>query len=345
MVLCTGSRYVSAAFEPKRPRCEWRRSLPSEQAEVDFSRLGLLFDPEAERKRVCHALVVTLVHSRHQYVHLTHSQKLADLLEGLENACVLFEGVTAKVVIDNLKAAVCKADRYEPIFQRTFEEYARYRGFVIDAAIAGHAQGKPHVERAVPYVRGNFFRGEQWLNLAHAQREAIAWCLSKAGTRKHGITYKQPLVVFEEIEKAALHPLALAGPRFDTPRWATCTVHPDHHVRFGKALHSVPHAFLRKQVDVRGDRSLVRIYFQGGLVKTHPTQLPGGRDTDHGDYPEEKTPYTMRDPNRLISEGRRHGNEIGLFLEQTTRRNFPLGQVAPGPETDANGPKVWRRAS
>ena len=136
------------------------------------------------------------------------------------------------MVIDNLKAAVCKADRYEPIFQRTFEEYARYRGFVIDAAIAGHAQGKPHVERAVPYVRGNFFRGEQWLNLAHAQREAIAWCLSKAGTRKHGTTYKQPLV----------------------------------------------------------------IYFQGGLVKTHPTQLPGGRDTDHGDYPEEKTPYTDARP-------------------------------------------------
>lgn len=37
-----------------------------ELAEVDFGRLGVLFDPEAERNRVCYALVVTLVHSRHQ---------------------------------------------------------------------------------------------------------------------------------------------------------------------------------------------------------------------------------------------------------------------------------------
>lgn len=298
---------------------------PGELAEVDFGRLGVVYDSEAQRNRVCHALVVTLVHSRHQYVHLTHSQKLPDLIEGLEEAWAFFDGVTARVVIDNLKAAVCKADRYEPIFQRTFEEYAHYRGFVIDAAIAGHAQGKPHVERAVPYVRGNFFRGEQWLNLAHAQREAIAWCVSKAGTRQHGTTHKRPLVVFEEVEKVALVPFV--GPRFDTPRWATCKVHPDHHIRFGKALYSVPHAYLRKRVDVRGDRGLVRIYFQGELIKTHPTQPPGGRDTDHGDYPQEKTTYTMRDPNRIISEGLRKGSEIGRFLEQLLAGTFPWAKL------------------
>lgn len=300
---------------------------PGELAEVDFGRLGVIFDAESERRRVCNALVVTLVHSRHQYVHLTHSQKLPDLIEGIENAWAFFEGVAGRVVIDNLKAAVCKADRYEPIFQRTFEEYARYRGFVIDAAIAGHAQGKPHVERTIPYVRGNFFRGEKWLNLAHAQREAIAWCLTKAGTRTHGTTQKQPLVVFEEAEKLALRPLD--GPRFDTPQWTTCKVHPDHHIRFGKALYSVPHTYLgkRKRLDVRGDRGLVRIYFQGELIKTHPAQLPGGRNTDHNDYPPEKTAYTMRDPNRMIHEGHRHGEQIGRFMERLLEGTFPWAKL------------------
>lgn len=298
---------------------------PGELAEVDFGRLGLIFDAETERRRVCNALVVTLVHSRHQYVHLTHSQKLADLIEGIENAWAFFGGVAARVVIDNLKAAVCKADRYEPIFQRTFEEYARYRGFVIDAAIAHHAQGKPHVERAIPYVRGNFFRGEKWLNLAHAQREAIAWCLTKAGTRKHGTTQKPPLAVFEAVEKSALLPLE--GARFDTPRWARCRVHPDHHVRFGKALYSVPHTYLRKWVDVRGDRSLVRIHFRGELVKTHPAQPSGGRHTDHNDYPPEKTAYTLRDPNRMIREGYRHGEEIGRFMERLLEGTFPWAKL------------------
>lgn len=63
---------------------------PGELAEVDFGRLGLVGDPEAGRRRVLHALIVTLVHSRHQYVHVTHSQRLVDLIEGLEDAWAFF---------------------------------------------------------------------------------------------------------------------------------------------------------------------------------------------------------------------------------------------------------------
>jgi hypothetical protein len=33
-----------------------------------------------------------------------------------------------------------------------------------------HAQDKPRVERVVPYVRENFFRGEDFADLADAQR-------------------------------------------------------------------------------------------------------------------------------------------------------------------------------
>ena len=117
---------------------------PGEVAEVDFGRLGLVPDPETGHRRVLHALIVTLVYSRHQYVHVTHSQKLSDLIEGLEDAWTFFGGVQARVVLDNLKAAVTKADRYDPVFQRTFAEYARWRGFVVDAALPRHAKGKAY---------------------------------------------------------------------------------------------------------------------------------------------------------------------------------------------------------
>jgi transposase len=40
---------------------------PGELAEVDFGKLGLVWDPVSERRRVHHALIVTLVYSRHQY--------------------------------------------------------------------------------------------------------------------------------------------------------------------------------------------------------------------------------------------------------------------------------------
>ena len=142
---------------------------PGEVAEVDFGRLGLVFDPATGANRVLHALVVTLVHSRHQYVHVTHSQKLADVIDGLEDAWEFFGGCPRRVVIDNMKAAVAKADRYEPVFQRTFDLYAHYRGFVIDAAVVRSPKQKPQVERQIQFVRENFFRGERFLGRDDAQ--------------------------------------------------------------------------------------------------------------------------------------------------------------------------------
>jgi len=306
---------------------------PGEVAEVDFGRLGLVHDPETGKRRYLHALIVTLIFSRHQYVHVTHHQKLDDFVEGLEDAWDYFGGVPARVIIDNLKPAVNKADRYSPVFQRTFNEYADHRGFVIDAAIARHPTGKPHVERQVQYVRDNFFRGEQWLHREHVQREAINWCTSVAGARVHGTTRKQPLVQFESFERSALKPLA--GPRFDTPQWGEPKVHPDQHVRFGLALYSVPHQHKKsptkgKKVTVRGDKKLVRIYLGGELIKTHPRKAAGGRETDFGDYPPEKTPYAMRDANSVIARAAQHGRHLGIFTEHLFSGDFPWANLRQG---------------
>lgn len=303
---------------------------PGELAEVDFGRLGLVFDPEAGRKRVTHALVVTLVHSRHQYVHITHSQALDDLITGIDDAWDFFGGVTARVVLDNLRAAVVKADRYEPAFQRTFNEYAKHRGFVIDAAVVRHPTGKPHVERQIQYVRDSLFRGEHWLDVAHVQREARTWCLSTAGGRIHGTTRKQPLVEFEASEKGALKPLR--DERFDTPKWAELKVHPDQHIRFGQALYSVPYQHKNrptkgKQTTVRGDSRLVRIYLDGDLIKTHAVKPKGGRSTDYGDYPPEKTAYAMRDANYIISKAKQRGASLGKFTEALLSGAYPWSML------------------
>ena len=303
---------------------------PGELAEVDFGRLGLIFDPESGRKRALHALIVTLAFSRHQYVHVTHSQNLYDLIDGLEGAWKFFGGIPARVVIDNMRTAVTRADRYEPTFQRTFNEYAGHRGFVIDAAIVRHPQGKPHVERQVQYVRDNFFRGETWINRDHVQREANRWCLSTAGQRVHGTTRQQPLRQFEAFERGALRPLA--PEKFDTPQWGDATVHRDHHIQFDCALYSVPYQHEHvlthgKKVTVRGDRRLVRIYLRGQLIKTHPRKAKGERSTDVNDYPPEKTPYAMRDANCVIGRASEHGASIGGLARVLLAGDFPWANL------------------
>lgn len=315
---------------------------PGEAAELDFGRLGLIHDPESGRRRTVWGMLVTLSFSRHQYLHLSYTQTAQDVITGLEDAWAFFGGVVRRLVIDNLTPAVKKADRYDPIFQRTFEEYARYRGFIIDATVPAHPTGKPRVERGVPYARESFFRGEDWRDLEHAQRQAVLWCLHTAGTRVHGTTRKRPLAVFENEERAKLLPLT--GERYDPPRWVECTVHPDHHINVDKAAYSLPTRFVGKKVSVRSDRKLVRIFYEGEQIKLHARQPEGGRSTDYDDYPKEKSSYALRDPQRLIRQARSHGEQLGRFMEALLAGDFPWAKLRQGQKLLRLGEKYgWPR--
>lgn len=298
---------------------------PGEVAEVDFGRLGYLYDKAVNRLRALYALVVTLVYSRHQYVHITRKQDLPALIGGIEEAWEFFGGCTRRLIIDNMKAAVVKSHRYEPVFNRTFLEYSQYRGFIIDPAVARHPQGKATVERQIPYVRENFFKGEEFIDADHVQREALKWCTDVAGMRIHGTTRKRPRIVFEEKEKAFLKPIR--EKRFDIPKWGSVTVHPDHHIRFGNALYSLPTEYIGKKVELRLDSKLMRIYHQGAVIKTHPVMPEGKRSTDYEDYPKHKTHYALRNCDYYIGKGKEVGANCGAFMEQLLSGDFPWSKL------------------
>jgi transposase len=310
---------------PSKSTVRMAETEPGELAEADFGRLGLLFDPVTERKRMVYALVVTLCSSRHQYVHATFTRDLPSLIAGMEDAWAFFGGLTRRVVIDNLKAAVVKSDRYVPIFNRTFLEYSEFRGFIIDPARQYDPTGKPKVERQVPYVRNNFFAGETFRDLAHVQEEALRWCRDIAGMRIHGTTKRRPLIVFTEEEKPCL--LALSEDRFDVPAWGTVKVHPDYHIRFGNSLYSIPADYIGKEVSVRKDSRLVRVYYKGSLIKTHPAAVRGTRSTDFSDYPKEKTPYAMRSCTYYIEKAQEIGTSTGQLAELLLSGTFPWARL------------------
>jgi len=298
---------------------------PGEAAEVDFGILGLWTDPTTGQRRRISGLLVTLCYSRYASLAVSLRQDLTAVLDGLEAAWALFGGVVRRLVVDNLKPAVTQADRYTPTVDQVFLEYAQYRGFVVDPAVPRHATGKPKVERGIPYAREDFFRGEAFRDLPDMQTRAITWCRDLAGTRIHGTTRQAPRVVFEAVERATLLPLAPAP--FDRPTWAQATVHPDHHIAFGRALYSVPTRYIGQAVDVRGDRRLVRIYHRGELLKVHPVQAPGGRSTDYTDYPAERTPYALRAPDYCIRQAQALGPAVGQFTTVLLSGTFPWARL------------------
>jgi transposase len=293
---------------------------PGVECQLDFGYLGLLADPVTGRQRKVHALIFTAVYSRHMFVWLSFTQTLAAFIAGCEAAWVFFGGVFKVLVPDNASAIVAAADAVNPRFTAGWLDYAQHCGFATDAARVRSPKDKPRVERAVQYVRGNFFAGESFAGLAGAQERAEAWCREVAGMRIHGTIAARPAEVFAEHEAAALLPLSLP---YDVPVFTSVKVHRDFHVEVGRALYSAPKEYLGCRLDARADSALVKLFHRGALVKAHPRQQPGRRVTDPADLPTEKTTYAMRDVASLATTARRHGDAIGVYADRLLDTDLP----------------------
>jgi transposase len=300
-------------------RCGYRRIVttvrvadgePGVECQLDFGDLGMLDDERIGKRRKVFALVFTAVYSRHMFVWLSHSQTLDAVIAGCEAAWRFFDGVFAVLIPDNMKPIVTQADALNPRLSCGWLDYAQHVGFVTDTARVRTPQDKPRVERAIHYVQNNFWAGETFTSLDDAQRAATTWCEQAAGLRIHGTTRTQPAVVFTAEEA----PRLLRIPDvYDVPDFKTVKVHKDFHASVGKALYSLPEAWIGSVLDVRADAHTVKFYHHARLVKVHPRQPAGGRSTDPNDYPEHKSAYALRDVNALINACERHGPHIGIY--------------------------------
>ena len=284
------------------------------ECQIDFGYLGMLTDAEDGRRRKVHALIFTAVYSRHMFVWLSYSQTLAAVIAGCQAAWEFFGGVFAVLIPDNLKPVIAAADAVNPRFTQGWLDYAGHVGFLTDPARVRSPKDKPRVERAVQYVRGNFWDGETFTSLDQAQQAATAWCADTAGTRIHGTTCARPLEVFTAAEQALAARGIRASMTCRCSRRSRCTAISTP--RSPRRCTRCPSSGSGTMLDVRADSELVKFYHRGTLVKVHPRQPPGGRSTDRADLPEHKAGYALRDLAALIATCAAHGPNIGIYAER-----------------------------
>jgi hypothetical protein len=273
-------------------------------------------------------LIVTLCFSRHMFVWPLFRQTTEAIVEGLDAAWKFFGGMTKTIVADNTKAIVDVADPLAPKLVEAFADYAQARGLLVDPARVRRPKDKPRVENQAAYVRENWFEGEKFTGLEDTRASARHWSDEIAGTRVHGTTRRVPREVYEAEEKE--HMLPAPERIFDVPKWGNAKVHADHHIDFLKALYSVPHLYLHKQVRVRADKVSVRIYFGTKLIKTHGRQPPGGRSTDVRDYPTGKDAYALRSVDAVLARAREKGHHIGEYAERVLGGPLPWSRMRQG---------------
>ncbi|MBK8915080.1 MAG: transposase [Phycisphaerales bacterium] len=128
-------------------------------------------------------------------------QTTDNFIRCLENAFQHFGGVPRMLVIDNLKAAVTKADWFDPEPNPKLQAFAEHCGTVIVPTRPYTPRHKGKVERGVDYVQENALKGRTFDSLADQNRYLAEWEAAVADTRIHGTTRQQVGRVFEQIER------------------------------------------------------------------------------------------------------------------------------------------------
>jgi transposase len=249
---------------------------PGDAAQVDFGAGPVLTHPDGCQRRTW-AFVMTLAHSRHQYVEFVWDQTVATWLGCHRRAFEWFGGVPARVVIDNAKCAITKACAQDPLVQRAYAECAEGYGFKIDPCPPHDPQKKGIVESGVKYLKGNFLPLREFRDLGDLNAQAWQWVMETAGLRCHGTTRQRPLDLFA-LERALLKPLPAIAPDLGT--WHQVTLHKDCHLQFERVLYSAPFTLVGRVLWLRATDTIVALYEDYRHVCTHVRHLrPGQRVT------------------------------------------------------------------
>jgi transposase len=273
---------------------------PGEEAQVDFGTGAPIIGPDGKRRKT-YVFRIVLSHSRKGYSEATFRQTTEDFFRALENAFVHFGGVPKTLVIDNLKAAVVHPDWFDPVLTPKVQSFCQHYGTVILPTKPYTPRHKGKIEAGVKYVKNNALKARCFDTL-EAQNEFLHdWETRIADTRIHGTTKRHVRTVFDTSERPALLPVP--RDRFADFRESRRKVNRDGHVEVARAYYSVPPEYLARELWVRWDTRLVRIFNQRWeQIAVHARHEPGQFSTNLAHLAPEKISGVERGAKYLLDK-------------------------------------------
>ena len=289
-------------------------SEPGAEAQVDFGKGAPVVGPDGRRKYP-HLFRIVLSCSRKAYSEVVWRQTTEQFLRCVENAFVHFGGVPKTLVIDNLKAAVSRADWYDPELNPKVQAFGEYYGTVVLPTRPYTPRHKGKIERQVGYAQSNALRGRTFGSLAEQNRFLAEWEAAVADTRVHGTTRKQVGRAFEELERPGLLPLPPG--RFPCFQEAQRVVSRDGHVEVAKSYYSAPPEFVGRMVWARWDGQVVRLFDQKlRQIAIHVRREPGRFATDAKHVAAQKRGGIERGAAWWLRKADDIGTHAGLWAQE-----------------------------
>ena len=260
--------------------------------------------------------VACLPFSDYTFVMGVRQQTTDDFLYAL-SCCLKTLGGCPKIVVpDNLKAAVVKADRYEPELNRVMEDFANHYDFVVIPARAAHPRDKANVENQVKIIYSRVYaklRNQRFYSLEELNRALAEKTMEHNQTRMQRADYSRQ-EKFLSVEKQLLRPLPET--EFEMKYYTLLQVGQNNCIYLGRDSHyySVPYIYIGQKVQVIYTRTLVKIYCKNEQIATHERMVGFGYTIDSQHLCSTHQHYNNRNPDYYIETARRRSNTLAEIM-------------------------------
>lgn len=239
---------------------------------VDFAGEKLtIVDKQTGEIQPVEVFVAILGASQLTYVEAVMSQQKEDFIGACESALLYYGGVPAAIVPDNLKSAVTKSSKYEPVLNETFADFAEHYSTTILPARAYRPRDKALVENAVRIIYTRIYaklRDTIYFTLEELNAAILLALNTHNNLLLTGRNYSRRQQ-FDEIERSALAPLPLL--RYELKKHIFVTVMKNGHVSLNadKHYYSVPYRFIGKKIKLMYSRHTVDIFYHYERIAQH----------------------------------------------------------------------------
>jgi transposase len=292
-------RRVVGRLRPKKAAEAFQRlrTLPGEQAQVDWAHFGKLQVGRAVRS--LWAFVMVLSFSRRLFLRFFPGAAMPFFVRGHVEAFAEFGGAARVLLYDNLKSAVIErrgdAIRFHPTL---LEMSAHYRFEPRPVAVArGNEKGR--VERAIRYVREAFFEARSFADLADLNRQAAEWTATAALQRPWVEDRARTVREAFDDERSAL--VQLPDEPFPAYERLEVEIGKTPYARFDLNDYSVPHDRTQRTLVVFADLDSLRIADGNDVVATHARCWDRGQQVEDSAHLE-----------RLVAQKRRAREHRGF---------------------------------
>ena len=275
-----------------------------------------VYDLHTNQVREAQIFVAVLGASNYTYAEATWTQSLPDWIASHGRAFAFFGGVPKLVVPDNLKAGVKKPSFYEPEINPTYLDLVNHYGTVVIPARVRRPKDKAKVETGVQIVERWILarlRNRQFFSLRQLN-QAIAELLADLNNKPFQKLPGSRKSAFESMDRPALNPLPSQPYQF--AEWKKATVNVDYHIEVHRHYYSVPHALIKKKIDVRITNNTIECFYKSKRVASHIRSHHKGRHSTVKEHmPKSHQKWAEWTPQRFVRWAAKIGPHTQSLIE------------------------------